>query len=368
VLAAAALAAGLAGGCAPDDFDEPVRFSLLAVGDTGASPRNDEDYPRLLRVAGAMAAEDRRRAAQALLLLGDNFYDRGLRADELEVRVRANLVAPFCRFVALEGTRSHEVTDVCPEPPSRRAPVPIFAVLGNHDHLSAESPALQRETVPRFVSNWRMAPGPVGRFELADGVSLIAFDSEWLIAGANPAPLREALHNAPGDAIRRRQRGRAARARLHPARARGDRRRWRARAALPGGPRAQPAGAARRSAGARSARDRRQRLRHEVAEGRTRTAAVRTHRARLRPHRPGRRERRQPAGGLALPDPAGTAGPRAGLALAGRPLRGRPRRQLARFEEPRRVHAELARARHREIRGTRPSTASAAPVAMRPAR
>ncbi len=198
MLAAATLAAGLAGGCAPDDFDEPVRFSLLAVGDTGARPRDDEDYPRLLRVAAAIAAEDRDRAAQALLLLGDNFYERGLRADELEERVRANLVAPFCRFVALEGARWHEVADACPEPPARRNPVPIFAVLGNHDHLSPGSPALQREAVPRFVSNWRMAPGPVGSAELGGGVSLITFDSEWLVEGGDAAPLRDALRSAAG--------------------------------------------------------------------------------------------------------------------------------------------------------------------------
>ncbi len=198
LLAAATLAAGLAGGCAPDDFDEPVRFSLLAVGDTGAPPRDDEDYPRLLRVAGAIAAEDRHRAAQALLLLGDNFYERGLRADELEERVRANLVAPFCRFVALEGARWHEVADACPEPPERRNPVPIFAVLGNHDHLSPGSPALQREAVPRFVSNWRMAADPVEQVELARGVSLIAFDSEWLVEGGDAAPLRDALRSAAG--------------------------------------------------------------------------------------------------------------------------------------------------------------------------
>ena len=101
-IAAAVLAAGLVGGCAPDGFDEPVRFSLLAVGDTGARPEDDEDYPRLRRVAEAIAAEDRRRPVQSLLLLGDNFYDRGLRSEELEARVRANLVAPFCHFVALE--------------------------------------------------------------------------------------------------------------------------------------------------------------------------------------------------------------------------------------------------------------------------
>ena len=198
VIAAAVLAAGLVGGCAPDGFDEPVRFSLLAVGDTGARPEDDEDYPRLRRVAEAIAAEDRHRPVQSLLLLGDNFYDRGLRSEELEARVRANLVAPFCHFVALEGTRSHEVADACPEPPARRNPVPIFAVLGNHDHLSPRSPDLQREVVPRFVSNWRMAPGPVERVELADAVSLIAFDSEWLVAGADEAPLRDALHSAPG--------------------------------------------------------------------------------------------------------------------------------------------------------------------------
>jgi hypothetical protein len=179
-------------------FDEPVRLSLLAVGDTGARPQNPKNYPQLLRVSRAMAAEDRRREVQALLLLGDNFYWRGLRAAELEERIRVNVVAPFCRFVELEGPRSAEVADACKLPPADRHPVPIYAVLGNHDYMSEESPALQRDALPRFVSNWRMAEQRAALVELEPGVSLIAVDSELVYRDGDTAALRDALRRSRG--------------------------------------------------------------------------------------------------------------------------------------------------------------------------
>ena len=56
-----------------------MRASLLAFGDAGARPDDRRDYPVLLRVAAAVAAADRARPADALVVLGDNFYLRPFR-------------------------------------------------------------------------------------------------------------------------------------------------------------------------------------------------------------------------------------------------------------------------------------------------
>jgi len=202
-LALAAAALLLAGGLAlyGPSLPEPpgeVRLSLLAVGDTGVEPGTQDG--RQQRVGEALAAEDRRRPADALLLLGDNFYPDGLRAQELEERVRFNLVRPYCRFVALTGPRSERVADACPPPPEGRPPErPLLAVLGNHDYGHPESPRLQREAIPRFIANWRLPDSPAEVVELGRGVSLILVDSPLLYreAGATAA-LRRALERARG--------------------------------------------------------------------------------------------------------------------------------------------------------------------------
>ncbi|MEE9609326.1 MAG: metallophosphoesterase [Myxococcota bacterium] len=175
-----------------------VMTSLLAVGDTGARPEDPSDYPNLLAVGAALAAHHAERPAQALLLLGDNFYDEGLRRDELVSRVRANLVRPFCAFVALHGPRSPEVADACETAGADRPAVAIYALLGNHDHARPASPGLQRSAVPRFVSNWRLSPALAHVYELDGGVSLIALDSERLARGEDGGPLVEALRSARG--------------------------------------------------------------------------------------------------------------------------------------------------------------------------
>jgi hypothetical protein len=175
----------------------PALRSVLAVGDAGADP----DVPRRLRrqraVAEAMARHDREHPADALLLLGDNFYPDGLTRPQLARRIRANLVAPWCRFVALQGPRSPEVADACELSPQARRAVPIFAVLGNHDHHGDESPRLQEAVVPEFVSNWRLSREPAV-VELGDGLSLVLFDSTPVQAGAPAAGLAEALVRADG--------------------------------------------------------------------------------------------------------------------------------------------------------------------------
>ncbi|MCC6640878.1 MAG: metallophosphoesterase [Deltaproteobacteria bacterium] len=203
-LVASALACGAAG-CRGEVEDLSVclpgakpALSLLAVGDTGDRPEWLSVLDQNLVVGRVMAQEQRRRPAAALLLLGDNFYSEGLLANEAVQRVRGNVVKPFCSFVASGGPRWEEVADACAVPPADRTPIPIIAVLGNHDHNTAESPHLQRTLVREFVSNWDMPPEIAAVREIGHGVSLIVVDSEALDRGADPAPLSNALLAAKG--------------------------------------------------------------------------------------------------------------------------------------------------------------------------
>lgn len=170
-------------------------LSIFAVGDTGKAPR-PLGRNAFLSVAQAIEASDRARPADALVLLGDNFYPKGLRSEELVERVRANLVAPYCRFVDLSGPRAPEVADACDASPDARHIIPIFAVLGNHDYGSEESPRLQHEVVPTFTPNFHLSPGTAEARELGAGVSLVLWDSnDW--DGGEDA-LVEALRAARG--------------------------------------------------------------------------------------------------------------------------------------------------------------------------
>lgn len=173
-----------------------ARFSLLALGDTGQPPTWLPWLDGQNVVAFALEHEDRRAPSDGLVLLGDNFYEEGLEEEDLVERVRGNLVTPYCRFVQLAGPRSAEVSDGCN--PSRQTPATIYAVLGNHDLESPESRELQIQEVPRFVSNWRMPEKRAAALEIADGVSLILFDSSYLRETGDSGPLREALVAARG--------------------------------------------------------------------------------------------------------------------------------------------------------------------------
>ena len=184
--------------CQEPPLPGPVRLSFFAVGDTGAPPDESRRYAHQLAVARAVASHDAEREAHALLLLGDNFYNHGLRSDELLTRIRANLVKPWCRFVVLDGPRSTEVADACALPAEARRPLPILVVLGNHDYRSDESPRLQREAVPRFVTNWTLPREVAGVVELADGVSLVLLDSQRVIDGGRAYGLADALRRAAG--------------------------------------------------------------------------------------------------------------------------------------------------------------------------
>src|SRR5262245_10633359 len=195
---AACLAAPLAAACGADPPEVRARASLLFFGDAGAAPARPGRVAQLGRVARAVAEEDRERPVDALLVLGDNFYPDGLVASELALRVRETLARPWCRFVALGGPRAAELAGACDLTERERHPVPIHALLGNHDVRSPGSPELQRDAVPAFVPNWRLAARPTETRELVPGVSLVLLDSELVFEGGDTAPVAEALRAAPG--------------------------------------------------------------------------------------------------------------------------------------------------------------------------
>jgi hypothetical protein len=177
------------------DPEGRVLFSLLALGDTGDPPRRfARDLQQQMRVARALTAEAERRPADALILLGDNFYPDGLHEAELESRIRSNLVEPYCAFLDLSAPLSPQVAAPC-EAPVR--PIPLYAVLGNHDRETPESPRLEREAVPRYVANWHLSEEPE-LVEMGEGVSLVLYDPRPLAKRGDFEPLLRAVRAARG--------------------------------------------------------------------------------------------------------------------------------------------------------------------------
>ncbi len=175
-------------------------YSLLALGDTGKVHR---PLAALLEgqiaVANDLEHEDRHHPVEAMLLLGDNFYMEGLKSSEMLPRLRRNIVLPYCRFMQLDGPRSAEVEPVCNVPPAMRHAIPIYAVLGNHDLVAPESPRLQREVIPQFITNWHMGSGFATTRELAPGLSLVLFSSaEYMLEEKKRLALISALKAAKG--------------------------------------------------------------------------------------------------------------------------------------------------------------------------
>lgn len=197
------LAAALAGcGAAAEDrsVDEPV-LSLLAVGDTGEEPGMLGGTQRQDAVARAMVASDRADPVDAIVLLGDNFYPDGLREREFKERLRVNLVQPYCHFLAFTGRGEGSLAPHCPVPEAERNPVPMLAVLGNHDYGERESPLLQHKRIPEYLEGWRMpdTQDVADVVELPGGVSVVLLQSEEVRAhGASTAPLVAALQRARG--------------------------------------------------------------------------------------------------------------------------------------------------------------------------
>lgn len=91
-------------------------FSLFAIGDTGRPPHWVTAASGQYAVAAGLEQEDEHSPVDALRLLGDNFYENGLRQGRLVEQIRGNVVAPYCRFVDLGGPRSSEVADACDRP------------------------------------------------------------------------------------------------------------------------------------------------------------------------------------------------------------------------------------------------------------
>lgn len=154
-----------------------TRFSLLAVGDSGHRAKRFAWLTPQRAVGDALAAAHREAPADVFVLLGDNFYPDGLEQRELEPRIAMNLVAPFCAFLDLTAPLSGRVEASCPLPAAERRPVPLLAVLGNHDWRAPESPDLQQDALPRYLANWRLQKGGAFTEETAAGVSLVFFDS-----------------------------------------------------------------------------------------------------------------------------------------------------------------------------------------------
>jgi hypothetical protein len=185
-------------GCAGSGDDDGPRFSLLAVGATGAPESDADRYETQLDVAAALEEEDRKWPVDALLLLGSNFLDEGLAESELVARVATNIVRPYCRFLSLTGVRSKEVAKSCRLHPIDRHPVPVVALRGEHDLQAPESRRLQIGALPEFVRNWRMSGALAIAYELGPGLSVIALDSAPVFEGAEPIGLVDALKNSNG--------------------------------------------------------------------------------------------------------------------------------------------------------------------------
>lgn len=201
-----ALAVLLAVGCRKPDEEgigpapEAIRWSLLATGDTGRTSPLPDLFEGQRVVARAMTAEAKRIPVSGIVLLGDNFYWHGLDRAHLVERLKQNLVRPYCHFLALDGPRSNEIREACPLPGSARDPVPLFAVLGNHDLETPESVSLERETIPEFLPGWKMSRGLAEAVEIGPGISLVLFESEIAIDDreAIAAALQDAIAKAEG--------------------------------------------------------------------------------------------------------------------------------------------------------------------------
>lgn len=193
---ALALCAPVAAACPASARCEDT--SLLAVGDTGGRHALPFLREGQRSVARGMDAVDAEAPVDALVLLGDLFYPDGLRTRELAQRVRDNVVLPYCRFVDLDGGRFAEVAAACDRPGGKRHPVPIYAVAGNHDYDSRESPELEHRVLREFVSNWHMQDGAASVVELAPGVSLVLVDTPAVIRSGDFQAIHAALREARG--------------------------------------------------------------------------------------------------------------------------------------------------------------------------
>jgi hypothetical protein len=174
-----------------------TELSLLALGDTGKPSSWPAALTPQYRVGAAMAREDRRAPVAAIVFLGDNFYPDGLSRRTLKRRVRENVAAPYCYFMTLTRRGRRALRDSCALAPAETHPVPLIAVLGNHDVGLGQGVSLQREGIARFVGNWLMPDG-AHSYELGAGVSLVAYDSNAIDGGKPATALARALAESKG--------------------------------------------------------------------------------------------------------------------------------------------------------------------------
>lgn len=147
---------------APARADAPY-VRIIALGDTGTGGRGQR------AVAAGVARRCEAEPADLLLLLGDNFYPNGVRSTD-DPQWEEKIVEPY-------GDLG----------------MPIYAVLGNHDHNGDWSAQVERSRVdPR----WRM-PAPWYRASLPapDGalVELFVLDTELFFDEDYPARAEEQL-------------------------------------------------------------------------------------------------------------------------------------------------------------------------------
>jgi hypothetical protein len=168
------------------------------VGDTGSPPELWRELDPQTAVAEAMVAADRAAPVDGVVLLGDNFYPEGLKEDEVKDRLRQNVVRPYCHFLRLTTRGEGSLSEACREPEAARNPVPLFAVLGNHDYKEKESPLLQRKLVPEYIESWRMPRGQAEVHELGEGVSLVLLNSMEIVHGESARGLAQQIQRARG--------------------------------------------------------------------------------------------------------------------------------------------------------------------------
>lgn len=174
------------------------RASLLAVGDTGEPAHLMGLLHPARRIGAAMADEDLFRPVQALVLLGDNFYPHGLGSDRMLAQIRESVAAPFCHFLDPESPRADELAPDCGLESRRHHPIPILAVLGNHDYGSSGSPGREHTGIREWIPNWRLSTRLAVTRELEGGLSLILVDSSALMHGADPRAVVEELRSSRG--------------------------------------------------------------------------------------------------------------------------------------------------------------------------
>ncbi len=153
-----------------------VRFSFLALGDTGQKDLFGRTPAIQLLVGEALIAEHRAQPVDLLIFLGDNFYDADDPA-EIESRLRVNFARPYCDFLASDAPLFAKLQFVCEPDPKALPPVPLLAVLGNHDFKSATARNFQCKEMKQYISNWNPMCEVVDVVEHG-GVSLILYDSQ----------------------------------------------------------------------------------------------------------------------------------------------------------------------------------------------